>query len=665
MIESDSPVTPAATEPARVLNCVFEAWTVLGDRNLGVEDVSRRLVEIIPNGMTYPDACRAQITCDNFVAASAGFRLTAGGHTALLRIHDRIAGAIVVNYLSDDAAAMAAGIQAAEARMIDAIADRLGRFITLRQALRPETDLAGPGSAAARPVDPWRALLGMMRRGDLELFFRLSHKMVVHLCLSGVTEAEHLLAQRRGARPTSAESALDERSQARMRATETVAFGDGVFQLAERSLLGDEIFRCLQRWIHEERCHRFMRTLINPDSSLAAIAEGISEMRHGAREDVAISGYLQKAARVHLIQRFLSTQLDYIRIAKNHLVVEDFEDVLPRMIQPPGSQGQLGAKAAALLLAARVLTDAARTEPALQAVKSPRTWYLTTDSLFTFLCYNDLEDVMEQKYKNLEQVRREYPLIRELLCHSRFPPSLRRGLGAALEDLGPAPLAVRSSSLLEDPLNARFLGKYPNQWLANRGSVSQRLEVLTSAVAAVYASVFSPDPIEHRVAEGFIDFEEDMGVLIQPAVGARSGPYSLPLFTAIATRRREPGSVRATVCVFPGLAADDQAGRENAAVTIQIGSAPNDVSLSTPRAITQITALNCETGVLEAVAAGSLPAIVQDPGAMAMDAGLVPVVRAALAALDTAFEAPMEIEFASDGQDLYLLHCRRSPRVPA
>ena len=68
----------------------------------------------------------------------------------------------------------------------------------------------------------------------------------------------------------------------------------------------------------------------------------------------------------------------------------------------------------------------------------------------------------------------------------------------ALDDLGDAPLIVRSSSLLEDRLGTAFSGKYKSLFLANQGTKEERLEALLDAIAEVYASIFGPDPIEYR-----------------------------------------------------------------------------------------------------------------------------------------------------------------------
>ena len=120
----------------------------------------------------------------------------------------------------------------------------------------------------------------------------------------------------------------------------------------------------------------------------------------------------------------------------------------------------------------------------------------------SFIEYNQLEDVYNRKYLEIEQIRREYPHIVQVFKNSRFAPEIVRGLSLALDDLEGRPLIVRSSSLLEDRIGAAFSGKYKSLFLANVGTKNERLSALMDAIAEVYASLFGPDPIEYRAERG-------------------------------------------------------------------------------------------------------------------------------------------------------------------
>ena len=68
--------------------------------------------------------------------------------------------------------------------------------------------------------------------------------------------------------------------------------------------------------------------------------------------------------------------------------------------------------------------------------------------------------MLEQKYKQVDQVREEYPMLVRLFKNAVFTPELIMGLSMALDDFQGRPLIVRSSSLGEDRTGTSFSGKY-------------------------------------------------------------------------------------------------------------------------------------------------------------------------------------------------------------
>ena len=64
-------------------------------------------------------------------------------------------------------------------------------------------------------------------------------------------------------------------------------------------------------------------------------------------------------------------------------------------------------------------------------------------------------------------------------------------LRAMLAQVGPLPLIVRSSSLLEDNFATSFAGKYESIFCPNQGAPEENLADLTRAFSLVYASLFS------------------------------------------------------------------------------------------------------------------------------------------------------------------------------
>jgi len=96
------------------------------------------------------------------------------------------------------------------------------------------------------------------------------------------------------------------------------------------------------------------------------------------------------------------------------------------------------------------------------------------------------------------------------------------------------PLAVRSSSLLEDDPRHSFSGIYRTRFVANAGSDAERLRSFEEAVRAVLASTFLPRADAYRRRRGLERRGERMAVLVQHLVGRRRGDLFFPLVGGVA-----------------------------------------------------------------------------------------------------------------------------------
>ncbi len=237
-------------------------------------------------------------------------------------------------------------------------------------------------------------------------------------------------------------------------------------RIAGEHLSEAEILNCVTRWIKEDKASFLVRALENQDTSLGEVMECVERYRHIGVEEGELSLYTQKGLRVSLIRRFFSESLDFINVAKKFIDVEDFYDLLGKVIYPPACHGKLGGKSAGLFLAKKIIDKSPEASALLREVKVPRTWYLTSDWIQDFVHHNDLEDVLNRKYMEIDQVRQEYPHLVALFKRSSFPSEFAKGLALALDDLGDVPVIVRSSSLLEDRPGSAFSGKVqePCSW---------------------------------------------------------------------------------------------------------------------------------------------------------------------------------------------------------
>jgi hypothetical protein len=253
--------------------------------------------------------------------------------------------------------------------------------------------------------------------------------------------------------------------------------------------------------------------------------------------------------KVVLIRTMISDQLAYINIAKDWFNVSDLIEINRRKI----GQGKIGGKAAGVLLALRILTEAAG-EDIRSSLLIPESYFLGSDVMYTFMAMNNLMHWGDQKYKSEAEIRAEYPVLQKEYATGQFPLDILERLEEMMEELGPVPLIVRSSSLLEDNFGTSFAGKYESVFCPNQASPAENLQALTQAIVQVYASTLNPDALLYRRSKGLQDYDERMGILIQVVQGERVGRYYFPQAAGVAFSRnlyrwspqirREDGFVR-------------------------------------------------------------------------------------------------------------------------
>lgn len=188
--------------------------------------------------------------------------------------------------------------------------------------------------------------------------------------------------------------------------------------------------------------------------------------------------------------------------------------------------GGLGGKAEGLLrirdaLAARF---EARPVPGI-GVSIPRMTVLATDAFDRFMAQGGLYDVALSDAPD-ERIAHAFQ-------KADLPTDLLGDLRALVEEVR-SPLAVRSSSLLEDALAHPFAGVYETKMVPNNhADAAVRFRALVEAIKFVWASTFFRGARTYRRAVGAEDRAEKMAVLIQEVVGARHGDRFYPHFSAV------------------------------------------------------------------------------------------------------------------------------------
>ncbi len=239
-----------------------------------------------------------------------------------------------------------------------------------------------------------------------------------------------------------------------------------------------------------------------------------------------------KELKVVLIRTIISDQLKYIKIARKWFTVADLKEIRARKI----GGGKVGGKAAGMLLAMRIIQQNAPPEIAAR-FRLPVSFYLGSDVFYNFLTFNNLMHWNGQKYKTDEEMRADFPALREDFQRGQFPIEITESLERILLEAQDRPLIVRSSSLLEDNFGTSFAGKYESIFLPNQGSREEKLAALTRAITTIYASVLNPDALMYRHLKDLADYDERIGILIQFVEGEKTGRYYFPHAAGVAFSR--------------------------------------------------------------------------------------------------------------------------------
>ena len=158
-------------------------------------------------------------------------------------------------------------------------------------------------------------------------------------------------------------------------------------------------------------------------------------------------------------------------------------------------------------------------------VRIPKTVVLCTDVFDEFMDTNELYQLALSDASDEE--------ILSGFLHARLPQRLLGDLVTFLEVVK-TPIAVRSSSLLEDSHYQPFAGIYSTYMIPCSGDLYDRLKMLSDAVKAVYASVYYRSSKDYMTATSNVIDQEKMAVILQETVGQQHGPRFYPHISGVA-----------------------------------------------------------------------------------------------------------------------------------
>ena len=319
--------------------------------------------------------------------------------------------------------------------------------------------------------------------------------------------------------------------------TEQFGFGDFVFRLPDAS----EVGRAKDMNELEEQ----LQTV--PAESIVFHSQS-NHFSHWlmARTEFALAAKLRPrkvsdfASPEHLRRDLLESIHEYRR-EQGEVLIGDFR---ADTFKPSESNflrigsGSLGGKARGLAFVRHLLRKSRITRrfPGVR-ISVPPAVVLATDVFDQFVAENNLLDFALHCEDDAE--------IQRTFLAAPLSTSLQEDLKAFLAEVK-HPLAVRSSSLLEDSQYQPFTGVYETFMLGNQEANAQvdpevnlndRLTALSEAIRRIYASTFSRHAKAYVRATPYRLEEEKMAIILQQVVGTRHGERFYPDFSGVVRSR--------------------------------------------------------------------------------------------------------------------------------
>lgn len=240
-------------------------------------------------------------------------------------------------------------------------------------------------------------------------------------------------------------------------------------------------------------------------------------------KDLDINNYNLEEAR-HIIEQAIAAY----RKMKNSGIVAVFEkdryDVWSNFARI--GNGSLGGKGRGLAFMDQLvkMNSGLNTYPNFP-IRIPRTVVLCTDMFDEFMDGNNLYSIALSDLDDDE-------ILHEFL-KAKMPERLLEDLNKFLQTIK-NPIAVRSSSMLEDSHYQPFAGIYNTYMIPYVLNNEELLRIVTESIKAVYASVFFKGSKTYMSATKNLIDQEKMAVILQELIGQRYDEYFYPTLSGVA-----------------------------------------------------------------------------------------------------------------------------------
>ncbi|MCU0455917.1 MAG: phosphoenolpyruvate synthase [Bacteroidales bacterium] len=229
------------------------------------------------------------------------------------------------------------------------------------------------------------------------------------------------------------------------------------------------------------------------------------------------------------MRRFLYVAISSFRLGKGRGVIAKFDKTSfdEYQIFSRIGEGSIGGKARGLAFINRVIKNNKLFNKFPDVlITIPRTVVLSTDIFDEFMDHNNLYSVAMSDLPDDEILNR--------FINAELPGRVYQDFYAYLAVSRNHPIAVRSSSKLEDSHYQPFAGVYSTYMIPRLADNKLMVKALSDAIKEVYASVYYKASKAYMTATANVIDEEKMGIILQEVCGNRHGDIFYPTFSGVA-----------------------------------------------------------------------------------------------------------------------------------
>ncbi|MBI5011245.1 MAG: phosphoenolpyruvate synthase, partial [Bacteroidia bacterium] len=229
------------------------------------------------------------------------------------------------------------------------------------------------------------------------------------------------------------------------------------------------------------------------------------------------------------MRRFLYVAISSFRLGKGRGVIAKFDKASfdEYQIFSRIGEGSIGGKARGLAFINRIIKHNKLFNKFPDVIITiPRTVVLSTDIFDEFMEQNNLYSVALSELSDNEILNR--------FLNAELPGHVYQDFYAFLAVSRNFPIAVRSSSKLEDSHYQPFAGIYSTYMIPRLADNKMMVKMLSDAIKEVYASVYYKSSKAYMTATANVIDEEKMGIVLQEVCGTRHGDTYYPTLSGVA-----------------------------------------------------------------------------------------------------------------------------------